>query len=174
MTDQNQPADQANLSGAGQAVFNLQRVYLKDCSLEVPNAPGVFIDANEPRLEFEIDVAEQELGNDLVEVEVRCTVTCRLADKIGFLIEATQAAIFEIQGVSDEQRVMLKGITCPHIIYPYLRANMADVVQRSSFPPVHLAEINWEAYFQQRISREVAEQQDQSSGASPSGIILPH
>ena len=75
-------------------VFNLQRVYLRDCSLEIPQAPQVFLDTSEPRLEFEIDTTELELGNDVVEVGVRCTITCRLGDQVGFLVEATQAAIF--------------------------------------------------------------------------------
>ena len=156
-----------------QTVFSLQRVYLKDCSLELPNAPGIFLDANEPKLEFEIETAESELGNNLVEVVVRCTVTCRFAEKVGFLIEASQAGIFEIRGVTDEQRLLLKGISCPNIVYPYLRANMADVVQRSSFPPVHLAEINWEAFFQQRMAQLAAQQATQEPGTEGSGIILP-
>ncbi len=169
MTDSTPAAGQDQ--SAQQAIFNLQRVYLKDCSLEIPEAPTIFIEGAEPKLQFELDTADIELGQDLCEVSIRCTVTCHMGDKVGFLIEATQSAIFEIKGVSDEQRVMLKGISCPNIVYPYLRANMADVVQRSSFPPVHLAEINWEAFFQQKMARLAAQQAE--GGASDSGIILP-
>jgi preprotein translocase subunit SecB len=169
MTDSTPAAGQDQ--SAQQAIFNLQRVYLKDCSLEIPEAPTIFIEGAEPKLQFELDTADVELGQDLCEVSIRCTVTCHMGDKVGFLIEATQSAIFEIKGVSDEQRVMLKGISCPNIVYPYLRANMADVVQRSSFPPVHLAEINWEAFFQQKMARLAAQQAE--GGASDSGIILP-
>jgi preprotein translocase subunit SecB len=169
MTDSTPAADQDQ--SAQQATFNLQRVYLKDCSLEIPEAPTIFIEGAEPKLQFELDTADLELGQDLCEVSIRCTVTCHMGDKVGFLIEATQSAIFEIKGVSDEQRVMLKGISCPNIVYPYLRANMADVVQRSSFPPVHLAEINWEAFFQQKMARLAA--QEANAGNSDSGIILP-
>jgi preprotein translocase subunit SecB len=169
MTDSTPAAGQDQ--SAQQAIFNLQRVYLKDCSLEIPEAPTIFIEGAEPKLQFELDTADVELGQDLCEVSIRCTVTCHMGDKVGFLIEATQSAIFEIKGVSDEQRVMLKGISCPNIVYPYLRANMADVVQRSSFPPVHLAEINWEAFFQQKMARLAAQRAE--GGASDSGIILP-
>ena len=76
-------------------------------------------------------------------------MTCRLGDKVGFLVEATQAGIFEILGVAEDQLALLKGISCPSILYPYLRSNIADVIQRASFPPVHLAELNWEAFYQQ-------------------------
>lgn len=150
--------------------FNLQRVYLKDLSLEIPDAPAVFLDQGEPRLEFQIDTGDLVLNPGLHEVSVRCTVTCRLADRVAFLVEATQAGIFEIQGVSDDQLQLLKGISCPSIIYPYLRSNLADVIQRASFPPLHLAELNWEAYYQQRLSRQAS---PQAAGASDSGLILP-
>jgi preprotein translocase subunit SecB len=158
MTDKNtKPETPPSVSQAAGAdtdnarpVFNLQRVYLKDCSLEAPHAPQVFLENQEPQLEFQLDTAEQELGNNLVEVLIRCTVTCRFGDRVGFLVEAKEAAIFEIANVSDEQRALLKGITCPTIVYPYLRANLSDLIQRSSFPPFHLAEINWEAFYQQK------------------------
>jgi preprotein translocase subunit SecB len=151
--------------------FNLQRIYLKDLSLEIPDAPAVFIDNADPKLEFQIDTQQKDLAPGLYEVSVRCTVTCRLGDRVGFLVEASQAGIFEIVGVPNDQLELLKGISCPSIVYPYLRANIADVIQRASFPPVHLAELNWEAYFQQRLAQQAAQQ-----GAAPgsdSGLILP-
>ncbi|MBU3725522.1 MAG: protein-export chaperone SecB [Burkholderiaceae bacterium] len=148
--------------------FNLQRVYLKDLSLEIPDAPAVFLDQAEPRLEFQIDTHEKTLQPGLFEVGVRCTVTCRLGEKTGFLVEATQAGIFEILGVAEDQLELLKGISCPSIIYPYLRANIADAIQRASFPPVHLAELNWEAFYQQRVA-----QQATRTSSADSGLILP-
>lgn len=166
MTDQNNAANAA----ASGPQFNLQRVYLKDLSLEIPDAPAVFLDHAEPRLEFQIDTQESMLSEGLFEVVVRCTVTCRLGEKTGFLVEATQAGIFEIRGIPEEQLALLKGISCPSIVYPYLRANIADVIQRASFPPVHLAELNWEAFYQQRLAQRAT---SAAGGASDSGLILP-
>jgi preprotein translocase subunit SecB len=131
-------------------LFILQRVYLKDLSVEIPHAPEVFLDTTQPKLSFEIDSFDSELKDGMVEVGVKCTITCKLGEKTGFLVEAKEAGIFEIKNVSDEQRTLLKGITCPNIVYPYLRANLADILQRSSFPPVHLTEINWEVFYQQK------------------------
>lgn len=164
MTQSSHPAD----AQAGGPQFNLQRIYLKDLSLEIPDAPAVFIDQAEPRLEFQIDTHEKMLQPGLFEVGVRCTVTCRLGEKTGFLVEATQAGIFEILGVADDQLALLKGISCPSIVYPYLRANIADAIQRASFPPVHLAELNWEAFYQQRAAQNAAK-----ATSSDSGLILP-
>lgn len=162
---------------AGRPVFGLQRIYLKDCSLEAPHVPEIFLDSAEPRLEFQLDTSDRELGGTMVEVAIRCTVTCRVGDRVAFLVEASEAGVFEIAGVSDEQRALLKGISCPSIVYPYLRANLADIVQRASFPPFHLAEINWEAFFQQKQAH-LAQQAGGSSasegpGRSESGLILP-
>jgi preprotein translocase subunit SecB len=162
MADQNAVTDQSA------ARFSLQRVYLKDLSLEIPDAPAVFLDQAEPRLEFQIDTAEATLQEGLYEISVRCTVTCHLGEKVGFLIEATQGGIFEIMGVPDAQLGLLKGISCPSIVYPYLRANIADAISRATFPPVHLAELNWEAFYQQRLAQAGA-----NSAAQDSGIILP-
>jgi preprotein translocase subunit SecB len=167
MTEQSAPAAAAADSQAAGPQFNLQRIYLKDLSLEIPDAPAVFLDGAEPRLEFQIDAQSKDLAPGVCEVTVRCTVTCRLGDKVGFLVEAAQAGIFEIQGVTDEQYTLLKGISCPSIIYPYLRANIADVVQRASFPPVHLAELNWEAFYSQQLA------QNNAKPAENSGLILP-
>ena len=164
----NQPNSSADKASNGPQ-FNLQRIYLKDLSLEIPDAPSVFLDQAEPRLEFQIDTHEKTLQPGLYEVGVRCTVTCRLGEKTGFLVEAVQAGIFEILGVADDQLALLKGISCPSIVYPYLRANIADVIQRASFPPVHLAELNWDAFYQQRMAQSAAQQ----AQAPESGLILP-
>lgn len=163
MAEPNANTDQAA------ARFSLQRVYLKDLSLEIPDAPAVFLDQSEPRLEFQIDTGETTLQEGLYEISVRCTVTCRIGEKIGFLVEATQGGIFEILGVPDAQLSLLKGISCPSIVYPYLRANIADAISRATFPPVHLAELNWEAFYQQRLAQAGA-----NAAAQDSGIILPN
>ena len=140
-------------NGATAPSFNLQRVYLKDLSVEIPHAPGIFLDNTPPKLEFQVDSKEQELDNNMVEVSVKCSVNCRVGEKVGFLIEGEEAGIFEIKNVEDSQRQLLKGITCPNIVYPYLRANIADALQRASFPPVHLTEINWELFYQEKLKK---------------------
>ena len=140
-------------NGANAPSFNLQRVYLKDLSVEIPHAPGIFLDNTPPKLEFQVDSKEQELDNDMVEVSVKCSVNCRVGEKVGFLIEGEEAGIFEIKNVEDSQRKLLKGITCPNIVYPYLRANIAVALQRASFPPVHLTEINWELFYQEKLKK---------------------
>lgn len=163
MTD----ATTTNAATDTQPVFQLQRVYLAGTSLEMPQGSATFLDQSEPRLEFDLDTQAAVLNaSGIFEVSVRCTVTCRLGDKVGFLVESTQVGIFEIRGVGEEQQHLLLGVTCPHIVYPYLRSNIADLIQRASLPPVHLAEINWEAFFQQKMARLAAAQADGASAAA--------
>ncbi|GLR25256.1 MULTISPECIES: protein-export chaperone SecB [Limnobacter] len=137
---------------AQEAVFQMQRVYLKDASLEMPNAPQAFLEKSNPQIEVSVDVGAQRLGETVFESEVTVTVTAKVEDRVSFLVEAKQAGIFEISGVPEEQYDPLLGILCPNMIYPYLRANVADLITRTGFPPVHLSDINFEQFYQQRLA----------------------
>jgi preprotein translocase subunit SecB len=133
-----------------QPSFGIQRIYMKDASLEVPNAPQIFLQQEPPSVDVQLDVSDTALGGGIYEVTVTATVTTRVKDLTAFLVEIKQGGIFEIRGVPDEQIEPLLGIVCPNIVFPYLRSNVADLVNRAGFPPIHLAEINFEAFFQQR------------------------
>lgn len=133
-----------------QATFNIQRIYLKDMSLEQPNSPAIFLEQDGPNIEVQIDVGNQKLADDIYEATVTVTITAKIRDKIAFLVEGKQGGIFEVRNVPDDQIEPLLGIACPNIIYPYLRANIADMVTRGGFPPIHLTEINFEVFYQQR------------------------
>ncbi len=161
---------QTNNQEANQAVFQIQRVYLKDASLEMPHAPQIFLEQQAPSIEISVDVGAAQVAENIFESEVTVTVTSRIADKVAFLVEAKQAAIFEISGVPNEQLDPLLGILCPNMVYPYLRANIADLITRTGFPPVHLADINFEQFYQQRLEQA---QQAAQAADEPSGLILP-
>jgi len=134
-------------------VFNIQRVYLKDASLEQPNSPAILLSSEQPSVDIQLGVSAEPVAEGITEVSVTATVTTKIDDKVVFLVEAKQAGIFEIRHVPDEQMGPIVGIACPQIVYPYLRSNIADLIQRAGFPPVHLAEINFQAmYEQQRAS----------------------
>jgi preprotein translocase subunit SecB len=139
MSEENQPP-----------VFQIQRVYLKDMSLEQPNSPSIFLEQDQPQIEVSLDVGAETIADSIYEASVTITITAKVKDKVAFLVEGKQAGIFEVRGVPADQMEPLLGIGCPNIIYPYLRANIADVITRAGFPPVHLAEINFEAFYQQR------------------------
>ena len=143
-------------------VFQIQRVYLKDLSLEQPNSPAILLEQEQPTVDIQLGVDAQPVTDGIFEITVSATVQTKIGDKTVFLVEAKQAGIFEIRNLPEDQMGAILGIACPQIVYPYLRGNVADVIQRGGFPPVHLAEINFQAMYEQ--------QQAQAAG-QPSSIV---
>ena len=131
-------------------VFQIQRVYLKDLSLEQPNSPAILLEQQQPSLDIQLGVEATPVAEGIFEVCVVATVQTKIEDKTVFLVEAKQAGIFEIRGVPEEQMSSVVGVACPQILYPYLRGNVADVITRAGFPPVHMAEINFQAMYEQQ------------------------
>jgi preprotein translocase subunit SecB len=138
-------------------VFQIQRVYLKEASLEQPNSPAILLEQQQPSVDIQLGVESLPVAEGVFEVSVTATVHTKIGDKTVFLVECKQAGIFEIRNLPDDQMGAIMGIACPQIVYPYLRGNVADVVTRAGFPPVHLAEINFQAMFEQQQA-QAAEQ----------------
>ena len=131
-------------------VFQIQRVYLKEASLEQPNSPAILLEQEQPVVDIQLGVVSGPIAEGIFEVCVTATVHTKVKDKTVFLVEARQAGIFEIRNLEQEQLGQIMGIACPQIVYPYLRGNVADLIQRAGFPPVHLSEINFQAMFEQQ------------------------
>jgi len=131
-------------------VFNIQRVYLKEASLEQPNSPAILLEQEQPTLEINLGVNAENLSEGVFEIAVTATLHSKIGERTVFLCECKQAGIFEIRNVPQEQMSQVLGVACPQIIYPYLRSNAADLIQRGGFPPVHLAEINFQAMYEQQ------------------------
>ena len=137
-------------------VFQIQRVYLKEASLEQPNSPAILLQQEQPQVDIQLGVDGTNVADGIYEVSVTATVHTRAGDKTVFLVEAKQAGIFEIRNLPQEQMGPIMGIACPQIVYPYLRGNVADLIQRAGFPPVHLAEINFQAMYEQQQAQQAA------------------
>ena len=142
-------------------VFQIQRVYLKDLSLEQPNSPAILLEQEQPGLDIQLGVEATPVAEGIFEVAVMATVHTKIQEKTVFLVEAKQAGIFEIRGVPEDQLNTVIGVACPQIVYPYLRANVADVINRAGFPPVHMAEINFQALYEQQQAAAAAKEDGQ-------------
>ncbi|MCM2342147.1 protein-export chaperone SecB [Rhodoferax sp.] len=138
-------------------IFQIQRVYLKEASLEQPNSPAILLEQEQPTVDIQLGVNAAPVADGVFEVMVTATVQTKIKDKTVFLVEATQAGIFEIRNLPPEQMGPIMGIACPQIVYPYLRGNVADLIQRGGFPPVHLSEINFQAMYEQQQSAQAAQ-----------------
>ena len=144
-------------------VFQIQRVYMKEASLEQPNSPAILLEQEQPSVDIQLGVEAQQATDGMYEVAVSATVTTKIKDRTVFLVEVKQAGIFEIRNVPADQMQAVMGIACPQIVYPYLRANVSDIVTRAGFPPVHLAEINFQAMYEQQQAQQ-GQQAPQGSG----------
>ena len=128
-------------------VFNIQRMYLKDLSLEQPNSPQILLDQQQPNVDINLAISAETVAEGIYEVCVTATVTTKLAERTLFLIEAKQAGIFELRNLGEQTQAIL-GVACPGLVYPYLRAIVSDVCTRAGFPPVTLSEVNFQAMFE--------------------------
>ncbi len=149
-------------------MFQIQRIYLKDLSLEQPNSPAIFLEQQQPQVDINIGVGAETIGKDSYEVTVRVTVTAKVGEKTLFLLEAKQAGIFEIRNIPKEQMQPIVSIACPGIVYPYLRAIVSDICTRAGFPPVTLAEINFQAMYESQMA---AAAEAASNGAGGSALV---
>ncbi|MCD8339870.1 MAG: protein-export chaperone SecB [Burkholderiales bacterium] len=141
--------------------FAIQRIYLKDASLEIPHAPDIFLVHDNPQINVQLEVEQHPLQEaNVYEVVVRATVTAKVTqnneEQTMFLVECKQGGIFLLQNFPNDQMPMILGITCPTVVYPYLRANISDLMVRAGFPPVYLGEVNFEALFIQRMQQQAA------------------
>jgi preprotein translocase subunit SecB len=160
MADEDQPTP----------TFQIQRIYLKDLSLEQPNSPKILLEQQQPQVEINLGLAAESVIDGIYEIAVTATVTTKVADKTLFLVEAKQAGIFEIRHIPEEQLQQIIGIACPQIVYPYLRAVISDVCTRAGFPPVLLSEVNFQAMFEaQRQQAAAAANGSGNANGNPNG-----
>ena len=165
MAEDQVAASQENSEQDQQPVFGIEKIYVKDLSLEIPNAPQIFIQRESPQVSIELGNNVSMLEEGVFEVVITVTVTSKIEDKTVFLIEVAQAGIFQVRNVPAESLEMIAGVTCPNILFPYARQTVSDIVTRAGFPPVLLNPINFEAlYAQQKQQQQV--QQNGSAAAN--------
>ena len=133
-----------------QPVFAIEKLYVKDMSVEVPNAPQIFLEREAPQIDVQLSNQSSNVTEGVYEVSLTATITAKLADKTMFLVEVAQAGIFRIEHVPADQMSAVLGIGCPNIVFPYLRETVSDVVSRAGFPPVILNPVNFEAMYMQQ------------------------
>ena len=153
-------------------VFQIQRVYLKDLSLEQPNSPKILLEQQQPQVDINLALSAEGISEGLYEVCVTATVTTKVADRTLFLVEAKQAGIFEIRNVPQDQLQGIISIVCPQMVYPYLRAIVSDICTRAGFPPVVLSEVNFQAMYEAQQAQALAQAGAVTNGSGVAGTII--
>jgi preprotein translocase subunit SecB len=153
MADQPTAAPAGDGNSLQQPGFSIERIYIKDLSVENPSSPQSFQITEQPTVEIGLRTKGEQVGEDLYECVLTITVTATAAGKSVFLVEASQAGLFSIRGVAPADMQPVLAIHCPHVLFPYARETVADAIMRTGFPPVHLAPINFEMLYQQQLSQ---------------------
>jgi preprotein translocase subunit SecB len=141
-----------------QPVFSIEKVYVKDLSLEIPNAPGIFLERDQPQVDIQLHHNSTGVEEGVYETTLTVTVTAKTKDKTMFLVEAAQAGIFVARNIPANELEAVLAIACPNILFPYVRETISDVVVRAGFPPVLLAPVNFEAIYQAQREQQPAVQ----------------
>ena len=142
------------MSEAPQPTFTIEKIYLKDLSVEVPNAPQVFLEREAPQVDLNIHSDSRALQDGMYEVVLTVTITAKVGDKAMFLVEVAQAGLFQIRNVPSQDMGPLLGIACPNTLFPYLRESVSTVTSRAGFPPVVLAPMSFEGIYQQHMQQQ--------------------
>jgi len=150
-----------------QPVFGIEKLYVKDLSVEVPNAPEIFLEREQPQVEIQLNTAGRSVGEAVFEVVLTVTVTAKMGEKTVFLVEVGQAGIFRIQNVPEDQVEPLIAVACPNILFPYAREAVSDAVSRAGFQPIVLQPVNFEGMYLQRLQQ----QEEQQAGAPADASI---
>jgi preprotein translocase subunit SecB len=144
-----------------QPTYNIEKIYVKDLSLEVPNAPSIFLEREAPSVDVQLHHISKSVDDGIYQTELTITVTAKIGEKTMFLVEANQAGIFQIRNVPNQDLDAILGIGNPNILYPYARETISDMVTRAGFPPVLLNPVNFEALYQAQKAQEAQDGAEQ-------------
>ncbi len=167
INEQNKPISQP------QPEFIIQRIYVKDLSLEAPHSPQAFQEEWQPELNLQFTMNTRDVAENNHEVVLQITITAKSKDKTLFLVEVKQAGLFTLKGFTEQQNHQVMSITCPTILFPYAREVVSDLVGRAGFPPLYLTPVNFEALYAQQLQ----EQQDEGGSSkkeNSSDSIITH
>lgn len=139
-----------------QPVFSLDKIYIKDLSLEVPNAPQIFLNREQPNIELNISFNTVQVEEGVYQTVLHAVVNAKIGEQQMFLIELDQAGIFQLRNIPAEQMDLIQNIECPNMLFPYLREAVTDVTTRAGFLPVILTPINFAYLYQQKQAQEAA------------------
>lgn len=142
--------------------FSIQKIHLKDVSLETPNSPSIFTEKWDPKVEVNLSSNAQPLQNNLFEVSLTATITVKIQDKTAYLVEVCQAGIFSISGLSENEMGPMLGSFCPNLLFPYAREVVSDLVIKGGFPPMLMAPVNFDAVYAQHL-KQMKEKQSSSN-----------
>jgi len=147
----------SSLASPVSAQVSVEKIYVKDLSLENPGAPQTFRLSEAPSIEIGLRTRADQIEPDVYECVMTVTVTATAGDRTVFLVEVAQAGIFSVQGTTEETLQPVLAMHCPAMLFPYARQAIAHATMLAGFPPVQLQPINFEALYAQQLADKAAE-----------------
>lgn len=144
-----------------QPVFSIEKVFVKDLSVEVPNAPAIYMERETPKIDVQMNTQASAVAENVYQALLTVTVSAKIQDRTMFMVEATQGGIFRIAGLPQDQMELALGVACPNVLFPYVRETISDAVGRAGFMPLYLNPVNFEALYAQRLAQAEAQQAGQ-------------
>lgn len=141
-------------------VFSIEKLYVKDLSLEVPNAPQCFLEREAPGVEVQLSTTGTAVGEGMFDVVLTVMVSAKIGEKTQFLVEVAQAGLFQIRNIPESELEPIIAVACPNILFPFAREAVADAISRAGFPPVLLAPVNFESVYRQRLEQQASAPSD--------------
>lgn len=149
-----------------QRIFNIEKIYVKDLSLEISDAPLVFLESEAPKIDMQLQIDDKHIKENMYEVVLTATITANTKDKTLFLVEVQQAGVFQIINIEEAEMLPVLNIVCPNVIFPYMRETVSDIVTRAGFPPVILSPVNFEALYNESKQKAMANGSDQPTNTT--------
>ncbi len=135
----------------------LQKIFLRDCSVEVPDAPMIFTREWKPQMDVQLNTDVQDVAEKTHQVTLSVTVTAKLGESVAYLVELQQAGVFVVQGFDKpEDRRAVLGAYCPNVLFPYVREAASDLIQKAGFPQFLLQPVNFDALFQEYLKQQAS------------------
>jgi preprotein translocase subunit SecB len=167
MAEANQAAAATGAETQVTGQFQIQKLYVKDISFELPNAPEIFQEQGQADVKMSLAQRVEDLGENLMEVVLTITVTASMGEKTAYLAEIAQAGIFLVSGFNEQVKHMVMNTLCPNTLFPYARRAISAMVSEGGFPPLVLQPVNFEQLYAKRMQELASQQAGQQNGAAP-------
>ena len=152
-------------------VFVVEKIYIKDLSVEVPHAPAIFLERETPQIGVQLNTKAVTVEPGLFEVTLTVSISATLGgekkengesepERTVFLVEIGQAGVFRGENIPQKEMEPLLAITCPTVLFPYVRETASSAITKAGFPPLVLQPVNFEALYIEKLEAEKNAQQN--------------
>lgn len=157
MTEENKTAAKQTANPENAAQMSIQKLYVKDVSFETPNAPDIFNEKGQPEIKMNLNQKVKKIADDVYEIVLSVTVTCKILEKTAYLVEVQQAGIFALNNFEENVLHQVLGTYCPNVLFPYARQTVSDLVMNGGFQPLLLQPVNFDQLYAQQLQQAQAQ-----------------